>query len=72
MEAQFHYYEFDPAPALARHVTSYWAFRARGGAPRTHRLWPDGCVTLAWILPAGGRPLSVLSGPPQDSREVGG
>ena len=71
MEAPFHYYEFDPAPALARHVTSYWAFRARGGAPRTHRLWPDGCVTLAWILPAGGRPLAVLTGPHLESRDVG-
>ena len=70
MEAPFHYCEFDPAPALARHVTSYWAFRARGAAALTHRLWPDGCVSLAWILPPGGRPLAVLSGPHLRAHDV--
>lgn len=70
MEAPFHYYEFDPAPALARHVTSYWAFRARGDAPLAHRLWPDGCISLAWILPAAARPFAVLTGPHLRAHDV--
>ena len=70
MEAPFHYYEFDPAPALARHVTSYWAFRTRGTAALPHRIWPDGCTSLAWILPRGGRPLAVLTGPHLRAHDV--
>jgi hypothetical protein len=69
-EAPFHYYEFDPAPALARHVTSYWAFRARGAAALPHRIWPDGCTSLAWILPRSGRPLAVLTGPHLRAHDV--
>jgi AraC-like DNA-binding protein len=70
MEAPFYYYEFDPAPPLARHVTSYWAFRVRGAAPLSHRLWPDGCISLVWILPAGGRPFAVLEGPHLRAHDV--
>ena len=62
MEAPFHYHEFDPAPPLARHVTSYWAFRAQGAAPLPHRIWPDGCISLVWVLPAGARPYALLTG----------
>ena len=70
MEAPFHYYEFDPDPALARHVTSYWAFRARSTSALSHRIWPDGCTSLAWILPRGGRPLAVLTGPHLRAHDV--
>ena len=70
MEAPFHYYEFDPDPALARHVTSYWAFRARSASALSHRIWPDGCTSLAWILPRGGRPLAVLTGPHLRAHDV--
>lgn len=70
MEAPFHYYEFDPAPGLARHVTSYWAFRIRGTEALSHRIWPDGCASLAWILPPGGRPLAILTGPHLRAHDV--
>ena len=54
MTAAFEYFEFDPAPALARHVTSYWGFRALVPDPPVHRIWPDGCTVLAAISTAAG------------------
>jgi len=45
----FEYFEFDPAPALAAHVTSYWGFRVRTADPPAHRLWADGCITLTAV-----------------------
>ncbi|HEU4829789.1 MAG TPA: helix-turn-helix transcriptional regulator, partial [Gemmatimonadales bacterium] len=50
----FEYFEFDPAPALARHVTSYWGFRVLVPDPPVHRIWPDGCIALAAISTAEG------------------
>lgn len=49
MTPAFEYFEFDPAPALARHVTSYWGFRVLVPDPPVHRIWPDGCIALAAI-----------------------
>lgn len=49
MTRAFEYTEFDPAPALARHVTSYWGFRVLVPDPPLHRIWPDGCIALAAI-----------------------
>ena len=49
MTRVFEYFEFDPAPGLARHVTSYWGFRVLVPDPPVHRIWPDGCIALAAI-----------------------
>lgn len=54
MTQAFEYFEFDPAPALARHVTSYWGFRVLVPDPPMHRIWPDGCIALAAISTAAG------------------
>jgi AraC-like DNA-binding protein len=54
MTAAFEYFEFDPAPGLARHVTSYWGFRVLVPDPPVHRIWPDGCIALAAISSAAG------------------
>ena len=54
MTPAFEYFEFDPAPALARHVTSYWGFRILVPDPPVHRIWPDGCIVLAAVsMPSG-------------------
>ncbi len=49
MTRAFEYFEFDPAPGLARHVTSYWGFRVLIPDPPVHRIWPDGCIALAAV-----------------------
>src|SRR5688500_5927861 len=75
MEQVFQYFEFDPAPALARHVTCYWGFRVRTVDPPVHKLWPDGCISLVWIVPSGSAPYAVIAGPrlrPHDVNVVPG
>ena len=63
MEQVFQYFEFDPAPGLARHVTCYWGFRVRTADPPVHQLWPDGCMSLVWVVPAEAPPFAVVAGP---------
>ena len=62
MTQPFEYFEFDPAPALARHVTAYWGFRVRVSNPPVHRVWPDGCIALAAVT-LGGHSHWTLVGP---------
>ena len=62
MTQAFEYFEFDPAPALARHLTCYWGFRVRVSNPPVHRVWPDGCIALAAVS-LGGRSHWTLVGP---------
>jgi AraC-like DNA-binding protein len=62
MTQPFEYFEFDPAPPLARHVTAYWGFRVRGSNPPVHRVWPDGCIVLAAVT-LGGHSHWTLVGP---------
>ncbi|HEU5049969.1 MAG TPA: helix-turn-helix transcriptional regulator [Gemmatimonadales bacterium] len=49
MPHAFEYFEFDPAPSLARHITSYWGFRVLVPDPPVHRIWPDGCIAIAAV-----------------------
>jgi AraC-like DNA-binding protein len=62
MTQPFEYFEFDPAPPLARHVTCYWGFRVRVENPPVHRVWPDGCIALAAVT-LGERTHWTIVGP---------
>ncbi len=46
------YREYQPAPALRRWVDAYWSIRSHGplAEPRAHRVLPDGCVDLLFVL----------------------
>lgn len=69
MTPAFEYFEFDPAPALARHVTSYWGFRVLVPDPPVHRIWPDGCIALAAISRPGAAHWSLV-GPRMEPLDV--
>lgn len=58
------YVEMPATPALARIVATYWGFTVHA-LPRpdfTHRVWPDGCVTLALCGAPGRTTLAVIVG----------
>lgn len=60
-----HYAEFDPAPAVAHHVSCYWGFEADAGlAPGTpHQVLPDGCISLIAARSADGSSRAIILGP---------
>ncbi|MBC7843008.1 MAG: helix-turn-helix transcriptional regulator [Gemmatimonadaceae bacterium] len=60
------------APALARIVATYWGF-AVNALPHpdfVHRVWPDGCVTLAFCCTPGRPTIAVIAGPSVSATEV--
>jgi AraC-like DNA-binding protein len=54
------YREYQPHPALARHVACMWAARVQpsGGVTHTHRVLPDNCIDILW-QDAGGPGFAV-------------
>jgi AraC-like DNA-binding protein len=60
-----HYFEFDPAPPLAAHVSSYWGMTIGMQVPRGfgHQIVPDGCIVIACSHAATGEVRSSLVGP---------
>ena len=60
-----HYHEFEPAAALAVHVSRYWGMAAGMDVPRNHayQVVPDGCVTIFSQRNAAGEVRGTLVGP---------
>ena len=60
-----HYFEFDPAPSLAAHVSNYWGMSVAMNTPRNHphRIVPDGCVVISCGRTATGELRGSLVGP---------
>ena len=60
-----HYFEFDPAPPLAAHVSRYWGMTVGAQVPRGfgHQIFPDGCMAIACGRSATGEVRSSLVGP---------
>ena len=60
-----HYHEFEPAAALAVHVSRYWGMAAGMDVPRNHayQVVPDGCVTIFSQRNAAGEVRGALVGP---------
>jgi AraC-like DNA-binding protein len=60
-----HYFEFDPAPPLAAHVSCYWGMSVGMQVPRNHphQILPDGCITIACNRAASGELRASLVGP---------
>ncbi len=59
-----HYHEFEPPPALANHVASYWRAEIRDVEPgHLHQVIPDGCVSLIASRRADGEAWLTLQGP---------
>ena len=68
----FSFAEADPGAPLAAWVERYWAFTVGNGSapPPRHHVPPDGCSSLAVIMPAGAPAALVISGPWQESFAV--
>lgn len=62
---RYRYREFPPAPSLAEHVLTYWAFEATvpPGESFVHHVWPDGCVSLSVATGGGLAPRVSVTGP---------
>jgi len=60
-----HYFEFDPAPALAAYISRYWGMMVGAQVPRgfAHQIFPDGCMVIASGRAATGEVRSSLVGP---------
>lgn len=60
-----HYFEFDPAPPLAAHISCYWGMTIGMQVPRGygHQIFPDGCIVIACARAATGEIRSSLVGP---------
>ena len=62
-----YYHEFDPTPALAGHVASFWGAEVRDVEPgHLHQVIPDGCVGLVASRRADGETRLTLQGPRLD------
>ncbi len=64
-EPQFHYSECEVDPALSPWLLSYWYFRLHGepSADTPFTVWPDGCLSIAFIpFPVPG-PRILATGP---------
>lgn len=66
------YVEMEPAPELAHLVVTYWGFtvHALPSPGFVHRVWPDGCVTLALASVRGRPAVSVVVGACTTATEV--
>lgn len=60
-----HHFEFDPAPALAAHISSYWGMSVSMQTPRghAHQVLPDGCITISCLRQPTGETRAALVGP---------
>lgn len=60
-----HYFEFEPAPALAAHVASYWGMSVGADVPAAypHQIIPDGCISLVFGRTLNGAPRASILGP---------
>ena len=62
-----YYHEFDPPPALAGHVASFWGAEVRDVEPgHLHQVIPDGCVGLVASRRADGETRLTIQGPRLD------